>query len=295
MEASPVRNRLLLVAAALLFSTGGAAIKSATLTSWQVASFRSAVAAVALLVVVPEARRGWSWRIVPVASAYAATLVMFVLSTRLTTAANAIFLQSTAPLYMLLLAPWLLRVRGRRRDLFYVMVVAAGMALFFLGTEQARATAPDPARGNLIGAASGLAWALTVTGLRWLGRSGEGNSAMATVAAGNLMAFLAALPLAVPVTASGGANLVVILYLGVVQIGLAYVCVTRAIRHVPAFEATTILLLEPVMNPIWAWLVHGETPGPWALAGGAIILSATLVNTLATEQRHAAVGRRALP
>jgi DME family drug/metabolite transporter len=296
MEASPVRNRLLLVAAALLFSTGGAAIKAATLTSWQVASFRSAVAAVALLAAVPEARRGWSLRIVPVAAAYAATLVMFVLATRLTTAANAIFLQSTAPLYVLLLAPWLLREPVRRRDLFYVMVVAAGMALFFLGAEQARATAPDPARGNLIGATSGLAWALTVTGLRWLGRSGEGNSAMATVAAGNLIAFVAALPLAVPVTAaSGGANLMIILYLGVVQIGLAYVCVTRAIRHVPAFEATTILLLEPVMNPIWAWLVHGETPGPWALAGGAIILSATLVNTLATEQKHAAVGRRALP
>jgi drug/metabolite transporter (DMT)-like permease len=64
---------------------------------------------------------------------------------------------------------------------------------------------------------------------------------------------------------------------------------------VPAFEATTILLLEPVMNPIWAWLVHGEKPGPWALAGGAIILSATLVNTVAPEQKHAAVGRRALP
>jgi drug/metabolite transporter, DME family len=53
--------------------------------------------------------------------------------------------------------------------------------------------------------------------------------------------------------------------------------------------------LEPVMNPIWAWLVHGEKPGPWAVAGGAIILSATLVNTLALEQKHAAVGRRALP
>jgi drug/metabolite transporter (DMT)-like permease len=296
MEASPVRNRLLLVAAALLFSTGGAAIKAATLTSWQVASFRSAVAALALLALVPEARRGWSWRMMPVAAAYAVTLVMFVLATRLTTAANAIFLQSTAPLYVLLLAPWLLREPVRRRDLVYVMAMAAGMALFFLGTEQARATAPDPARGNLIAAASGLAWALTVTGLRWLGRSGEGNSAMATVAAGNVIAFLVALPLAVPVTAAaGGANLLVILYLGVVQIGLAYVCVTRAIRHVPAFEATTILLLEPVMNPIWAWLVHGEKPGPWALAGGAIILSATLVNTMALEQKHAAVGRRSLP
>jgi len=280
METSPVRNRLLLVAAALLFSTGGAAIKAATLTGWQVASFRSGVAALALLAGLPEARRGWSWRMTPVAAAYAATLVMFVLATRLTTAANAIFLQSTAPLYVLLLAPWLLHERVRRRDLLYALVVAAGMALFFLGTEPPRVTAPDPARGNLIGLASGLAWALTVTGLRWLGRGAEGNPAMATVAAGNLMAFLAALPLALPVTAAtGGANLLVILYLGVVQIGLAYVCVTRAIRHVPAFEATTILLLEPVMNPIWTWLVHGEKPGGWALAGGAIILSATLVNT----------------
>src|ERR1700682_2899373 len=115
MEASPVRNRLLLVAAALLFSTGGAAIKAVTLTSWQVASFRSAVAALALLAAVPEARRGWSWRIVPVAAAYAATLVMFVLATRLTTAAHAIFLQSTAALYVLLLAPWLLRAPVGRR------------------------------------------------------------------------------------------------------------------------------------------------------------------------------------
>jgi drug/metabolite transporter, DME family len=281
MEASPIRNRLLLVAAALLFSTGGAAIKSATLTGWQVACFRSGVAALALLATLPEARRQWGRRTLPVAAAYAATLIMFVLATRLTTAANAIFLQSTAPLYVLLLAPWLLREPVRRSDLVYVLVIAVGMALFFLGTEQAVATAPDPPRGNLIAAGSGLSWALTVTGLRWLGRGAPGNPAIATVALGNIMAFLAALPLALPVTAgASGANLLVILYLGIVQIGLAYVCVTRAIRHVPAFEATTIMLLEPVMNPIWAWLIHGEKPGPWALAGGGLILSATLVNTL---------------
>src|ERR1035438_9520924 len=90
MESSPLRNRLLLVAAAILFSTGGAAIKAASFTGWQVASFRSAVAAVALLLVVPDARRGWSWRIAPVGAAYAATLILFVLATRLTTAANAL-------------------------------------------------------------------------------------------------------------------------------------------------------------------------------------------------------------
>src|ERR1035437_2202074 len=142
MRSSPLRNRLLLVAAAVLFSTGGAAIKAAALTPWQVASFRSGVAALALLLVVPEARKGWSWRVAPVGAAYAATLILFVLATRLTTAANAIFLQSTAPLYLLLLGPWLLREPIRRSDIVYILAIAAGMALFSLGAPRAAASPP---------------------------------------------------------------------------------------------------------------------------------------------------------
>ena len=279
MESSAARNRLLLAGAALLFSTGGAAIKAATLTAWQVASFRSGMAAVFLLVALPEARRGWSWRIVPPALAYAGTLVLFVLANRLTTSANAIFLQSTAPLYLLLLGPWLLREPVRRSDWLCIPAVAAGLVLIVSGSESAAATAPNPHLGKIIGAASGLTWALTITGLRWLGRMREANSAMATVTAGNVIGFLVALPMALPVSAPGAATVAVIAYLGVVQIGLAYVCVTRAIRHVPAFEATTVLLLEPAINPVWAWLVHGEKPGSSAMAGGAIILAATLANT----------------
>jgi DME family drug/metabolite transporter len=279
MESSPVRNRLQLAVAALLFSTGGAAIKATTLTAWQVASFRSGVAAVFLLAALPAARRGWSWRIVPPAAAYAATLVLFVLANRLTTSANTVFLQSTAPLYLLLLGPWLLREPVRRSDLVCILAVAAGMVLIFSGSESAAATAPDPRRGNLIAAAAGLSWALTVTGLRGLGRAGKENAAMATVAAGNVIGFVVALPMALPVGAPGAVSGVMILYLGVVQIGLAYVCVARAIRHVPAFEATTVLLLEPAMNPVWAWLVQGERPGTAALAGGALILATTLANT----------------
>src|SRR5688572_19821495 len=127
MEASsPIRNRLLLVAAAVLFSTGGTAIKAASLTGWQIASFRSAIAAAMLLSVLPEARRNWSWRLVPPAAAYAMTVICFVLATRLTTSANAIFLQSTAPLYILLLGPWLLAERIHRSDLLYVAAVTAG-------------------------------------------------------------------------------------------------------------------------------------------------------------------------
>lgn len=269
----------MLAGAALLFSTGGAAIKAATLTSWQIASFRSGVAVVFLLAALPQARRGWSWRIAPPALAYAATLILFVLANRLTTSANAIFLQDTAPLYVLLFGPWLLREPVRRADVLYMLAVAAGMSLFFVGAPSAVATAPNPHLGNLVAVSSGLTWALTITGLRWLARGGSGDAAMATVAAGNLIGCLTALPFALPVSSAGAGNVLVILYLGIVQIGLAYVLVTRAIRHVSAFETTAVLLLEPALNPVWTWLVHGEKAGWWPVAGGAVILSATLINT----------------
>ncbi|MGP8244807.1 MAG: DMT family transporter [Bryobacteraceae bacterium] len=278
MPSSSLRDRLLLVTAAVLFSTGGVAVKAASLTGWQMASCRSGVAALVLLAVLPESRRGWNWRIVPVAGAYAATLVCFVVANRLTTAADAIFLQSTAPLYLLLLGPVLLREPIRRTDLFFMAPVAIGLAMFFVGAEPAVRTAPDPARGNLFAAASGLSYALALAGLRWLGRR-DRDSGMPAVALGNVLACLAALPLAVPMRSISAADAAVALYLGVVQIGVAYWCVTRAVRHVTALEANLLLLLEPALNPIWVWLVQGERPSRWALSGGAIILLATLANT----------------
>lgn len=275
---SPVRNRLLLVAAALLFSTGGAVFKAASLTAWQVASFRSGIAAVVLLAVLPDARRRWHWRMLPITSAYAATLILFVLANRLTTAANAIFLQSTAPLYVLLLGPLLLHEPVRRADIVYILAVGAGLTLFFVGRDPVAATAPDPPRGNLLALASGVTYALMLAGLRWQGRKGGQESGIATVAAGNLIAFAAALPMALPVHGFSARDLAVMLYLGAAQIGLAYWCLTRAIRHVPAFEATTMLQLEPAMSPVWTWFAHGERPTAWALAGGAVIVSSTLLN-----------------
>ena len=274
-----VRNRLLLLAAATLFSTGGAAIKAASVTSWQVASFRSGIAALALILLVPAARRGWSWKLAPVGASYASVLVLFVLATRLTTAANAIFLQSTAPLYLLLLAPVLLHERIRRGDLLFIGAIGVGMALVLLGGHNAAATAPNPALGDRYGAASGLAWTLTIIGLRWIGRSGPENASTPAVAAGNLIAFLVCLPMALPVERITLADVVVLLYLGVFQIGLAYFFVTRAIRYVPAFETTVLLLLEPALNPVWTWLVHHEKPGWRAIAGGLTIVLATGVHT----------------
>ena len=271
--------RLQLVFAALLFSTGGAAIKASTLTGWQVASFRSGVAAVTLLLLVPATRRGWGWRPALLGIAYAATLILFVTANKLTTSANTIFLQATSPVYLLLLGPLFLKEPVRPRDFWVVAAVLAGLVLFFIGNESPVVTAPDPAKGNLLALMSGVSFAVTIAGLRWLSR-GAADSGLATVAIGNLIAFFWGLPFALPVLSSTAMDWAVILYLGAIQIGLAYACLTRGLRRVPALEASLLLMVEPVLNPVWAWLVHGERPTHWALLGGALIIGATTAQAL---------------
>lgn len=280
-DGSILVHRLEIVAAAALFSTGGAVIKACSMTSWQVASLRSVVAAATLLLLVRDARRGWGLRTMAVGATYAATMILFVLANKLTTAAATIFLQSTAPLYILVLAPWLLAEELRRRDLAFMAALAAGMGLLLVGDAAPSATAPNPELGNLLGGAAGLFWGLTIMGLRALGRSAaSGATPVAAAACGNLIAGVVALPLALPMPVPSPRDLGFVLFLGIVQIGLAYVLLTRGVHGVPALEASLLLLAEPMLSPLWAWLAHGELPGPWASLGGAVILAATAVNTL---------------
>jgi len=171
-----------------------------------------------------------------------------------------------------------LRETVRRRDLIFVAAVACGIACIFAGSPNAGATAPDPWHGNLYGAASGVADACMIVGLRWLSRKGVAGAAISTVVLGNLMACFAALPQALPLGPVAAKDLCVLIYLGTVQVGLAYVCLTRGIGHVPAVQAAALLMAEPALNPVWTWLVHGEKPGDWGLAGGALIICATLWN-----------------
>jgi len=280
-SARPV-DRFQVLAAALLFSTGGAAIKACALSSWQIASFRCGIAAIVILVALPGARRHWGPRTLLVGTTYAVTMICYVLANKLTTAANTIFLQGTAPLYILLLSPWLLREPTRRKDLVFMAVLAVGMALFFVGEPPTNATAPDPIRGNLIGGVTGLSWGLTLIGLRWLGRESARGSdpSAAAVACGNLIACAAALPWALPVDSATTTDWWLVVFLGVIQIALAYVFLTRGVRRVGALEASLLLLVQPVLEPVWAWLVHGEKPGSWAAVGGAVIIFATAVNSL---------------
>jgi len=290
VSAALTRARFAVLGAALLFSTGGAAIKGTTLTAFQVAGFRSAVAAVVLLVCLPAARRGYRADLLPAAIAYAATLVCFVTATKLTTAAAAIFLQSTAPLWVVLLAPWLLAEPFRRRDLPLLAAVAAGLVLVFLGSRDVAATAPRPLLGNAIALASGLAYALLMILMRRLAKSGgpADRSLQATVL-GNGIAFLACLPVALPVERFTGGDVGAILYLGTIQIALAYQLFTRGLAHLPALEVSLLVLLEPVLNPVWTWWLHGERPSGLAIAGGAVLIGAMLARALA-DRRGARAG-----
>ena len=272
--------RLQVVAAAVLFSTGGAGIKAAAFSGLQVSALRSGIAALVLMLFV----RGHLTLSVPVLGVslvYGSTLTLFVLGTKLTTAANAIFLQSTYPLYVLLLSPLVLEERIGRRDILYLIAVAGGLLLCVIGRPFATITAPNPTLGNVFAILSGVAWAMTLLGLRYLERDATDRSpAMAAVITGNAIASLGALPFAWPLPMASASEWATIVYLGVFQIGLAYIFLTKAVGRLPALEISLLLLLEPVLNPLWAWLVRGEHPGTWTIAGGAIIILVTAVKSV---------------
>lgn len=265
--------RLQAIAAAVLFSTGGAAIKTVAFSGMQVSSIRAGIAAAALLLWM-RGRVAWSWPAMWIGTVYAATLTLFVSATKLTTAANAIFLQSTAPLYIVILAPLLLGERFRARDATYLGAVGTGLGMCFLGRAEATVTAPNPAAGNVLAVLCSLTWALTLMGLRW-GERHRREIGMSSVIAGNLIAFLVGFPFLWPLPPVSAGDWALMGYLGVFQIGVAYIFLTRAMAHLLVLEVSLLLLLEPVLNPIWTWLVHGETPSTWTLVGGALIMLAT--------------------
>jgi drug/metabolite transporter (DMT)-like permease len=279
------RGQILLTA--LLMSTGGAGIKAVSLTNWQIASFRSGIAAIVILIALRRRPR-FSPSMLLVGAAYAATVVTFITANKLTTAANAVFFQGTAPLYLAMFAPVVLGERLPRRDAPLLVLIAGGMALLLAGQRPPVATAPDPALGNAVGVVSGCCWSLTLLGLRWLEKrepASKGAAAATAALVGNLLAFGGCLPLGLPVSGVSAGDMLGVLYLGVFQVGLSYVLLARSITHVPAVEASLLLLVEPALSPLWALLLHAEAPGLWPLAGGALILGAAVWKALREGHR----------
>jgi drug/metabolite transporter (DMT)-like permease len=269
------KGTLFVAGAALLWSTGGIGIKAVADSALKVTFYRSLFAAIALFLFL--GRRVWArrrWRSTPAfviaIVSYAACLTAFVVATKWTTAADAIFLQYAGVVWVLLLSPVVLREPMRARDVIAVIVAMSGMALFFVGRFEARGMA-----GNAMALLSSIFFASLILVLRR-----ENEAARAAVAWGNVVCALSVLPFVVNDLALTPRSLVVMLFLGVFQIAVAYVLFVRGLAYVTATQASLTGMLEPVSNPIWVFILLGERPSGFAIGGAVIVLAAIAWHTL---------------
>jgi drug/metabolite transporter (DMT)-like permease len=258
------RGVLAIAGAALLWSGGGLGIKAVPAPPLAIACWRSAFAALALLLLFrPRLPRDAGFLVAVVG--YALCLTTFVTATKWTTAANAIFLQYSGVVWVALLAPLVLGEPFESRDALAVALALAGMALFFVGHYGTWGRA-----GDLMALLSGLFYAVIVLSLR----RRPGPDAEAAVTWGNVLTATVLLPAALRAPAPDPRALAILVCLGVLQIGLAYVLFVRGLAWVPATRASLITMLEPIANPLWVFLALGEAPTPFAVAGGVIVLGA---------------------
>jgi len=262
---------LYVLAAALLWSTGGLFIKWATIGGLELSFWRSLFAAFTVALFTRHEGFGINRLTAAASFLYAVLLILFVLATKTTTAANAIFLQYTAPVYLLTLEPLVYKEKFRSRDLVTVAVCLGGMGLFFVG--QLR---PQDVAGNVMALASGLCFALYFLLLRHP-RAREVNRA-SSVIYGNTLAVILTAPWGLAtLTSITGHDIAGVAYLGIVQLGIAYTLFTYGMAHgVRSLDAGIICYVEPVLNPVWVFLVLGEKPSHWALLGGSIIIIAVI-------------------
>ncbi len=267
---------LLVLGAAILWSTGGLFIKATSLSAFELSFGRSLLAAITIAIVTRREGFGLNRVSAIAAVLYAALLILFVLATKLTTAANAIFLQYTAPVYVLILEPIFYQEKFRRRDLLTVTICAAGMSLFFVGKLR-----PQDVTGNLVALASGVCFALYFLLLRH-SKARYVNRASSAIY-GNLIAVVVCAPAFWGAVGKGisPSDFACIAYLGIIQIGLAYLLFTSAMaRGLRSLDASIVGYIEPVLNPIWVFLFLGEQPSGWAIIGGGIIIASVLWHML---------------
>jgi drug/metabolite transporter (DMT)-like permease len=266
------RGALCVIGAALLWSTGGLGIKAVAEPPLAVAFWRSGIAAVALGLLFRPSLRGRGALFLATAVSYAACLTTFVIATKWTTAANAIVLQYSGVIWVLLAAPLVVGEAFRVRDAIAVVVAMGGMALFFLADLDGRGRA-----GDLMALLSGVFYAGIVLLLR-RERGGE-----AAVTWGNVLAAAALAPAVLGSPAPSAQSAAILVFLGTVQIAAAYTLFVRGIAHVPAARASLLTMVEPIANPIWVFLLLGEAPRLLSLVGGMIVLGAIAWRTVTAE------------
>jgi drug/metabolite transporter (DMT)-like permease len=271
---------VLLLLTAFFWSLGGVLIKSIDWNPLAIAGSRSLIAIFLIATLRPSALRKFSWTAFFGGIAYMVTVVLFVIATKLTTAANAIFLQYTAPIYIALISPWLLRERVRRLDWILIGLAFGGIALFFCDRLSF---------AGIWGVIAALASGFSYAWLTMLLRREKSASPEAAVFIGNLMTVLVAAPAMWP-PVNLGHNWPWLLALGVLQLTIPYLLYAKAIRHVRALDASIISMIEPILNPIWVMFVVGEHPARWSIIGGCIVLGTSLLRSmLASRESESAL------
>lgn len=265
-QISHSRSVLMLMLCALIWSSSGLGIKLLSWGPMSILSSRSLLAAAVMFIYLRRPQFAFSrWQLIG-AFAYVGTQLFFIAGTQLTTAANAIFLQFTAPVYVALLGSWLLGERPRRLDWIAMGLIFVGMGFFF-GDELNL----DGTTGNILGVLAGVSMAVMTIALRKEKDSSPGSLLLL----GNIISAIVGFPWLIQESFTFP-NVSIILYLGIIQIGLTFIFYSIAIQHVEALETILIVSLEPILNPLWVFLVVGETPGPWATLGGFIVMIAIL-------------------
>lgn len=267
--------------AVLLWSTGGLFIKMTTLDAFSVNAGRSFFAA--LTVAAFTYKKGLKLNAFTLLTSilYAGTLTCFVYANKTTTAANAIFLQYTAPIYILILSPFILKEKFRFRDLLTVVLCLAGMSLFFLESPSAEnKLATNIFVGNIAALLSGVFFGLYFVLLRHP-RSLENKNPSVSVFYGNLIIVLIMIPFLMQTPPQpNSTDFLAILFLGVFQIGISYLLFTYGISAgVRSLDASIIGFVEPLLNPVWVFLILGERPSQWAIIGGAVIIATVALHT----------------
>jgi DME family drug/metabolite transporter len=267
------RGALQVAAAAVLWSTGGLAIKELDLPPLTIVFHRAWIATIVLLLLLRPRRTRITPTLLASIFVYAGMVISFVVATKWTTAANAIFLQNSGIVWVLLFSPLIARDAIRGRDVAAASTCLAGMALFFVGRLSAQGM-----RGNVVALVSGAFYAATVLLLRRQRGSASEWTAIGGNALGALVAF-AVTPGPFAITIH---DFSILAFLGVIQIGCAYALFVKGLDAITAAEASIVSLLEPVLNPIWVFLGIGERPTPWAILGAAVVLGAIVWRTVAT-------------
>ncbi len=275
LEKKPIPPVVLVVIAVLLWSTGGLFIKLTTLDAYQVTFFRSLLAGLTVLLITRRNGLRINGFGIIASIIYATLLFLFVWATKHGTSANAIFLQYTAPVYILIFAPFLIGEKFHWRDLITIIFCIGGMSLFFVGQLETTAY-----MANIAALGSGIFLGLYIMLLRHPRAAGM-NSTI-TVIYGNFLLALVTLPsgiAALPTITWKDAAAVG--FLGVFQIGISYILFIKGVtRGTRPLDASIIGFIEPLLNPVWVFLFVGEQPSNWAILGGAIIIATVVVHTL---------------